>query len=91
MLKITYRVDGQIVSPDQLPVGIEQTVVSQIRRIVQEKVGELRCPDHKEAPRSIEVRGDSLETLSIHVQGCCDKLTQAAVDAVEANLLKKPS
>jgi len=89
MLKITYRVDGQIVSPDQLPVGIEQTVVSQIRRIVQEKLGELRCPEHKEAPRSIEVRGDSLETLSIHVEGCCERLTKAAVAAVEAHLLQK--
>jgi len=90
MLKITYRVDGQTVSPDQLPADIEQTVVSQIRRIVQEKVGELRCPDHKEAPCAIEVRGDSLETLHIHVEGCCDELTQAAVKAVEANLLQKP-
>jgi len=68
-----------------------QPAVSQIRRIVQEKLGEIRCPDHKEAPRSIEIRGESLETLSIHVEGCCDKLTQAAVDAVEANLLQKPS
>jgi len=79
MLKITYRVDGQPVSHDQLPVDIEQTVVGQIRRIVQEKVGEFRCPDHKGAPRCVEVRGNSLETLSIHVEGCCDKLTQAAV------------
>jgi len=91
MLKIIYLVDGQTVSPEQLPVRFEQTVATQIRRIVQEKVGALRCPDHKEAPRSIEVRGDSLETLSIHVQGCCEKLTQAAVDAIEVNLLKRPS
>jgi len=91
MLKITYRVDGQTVSPEQLPAGIKHSVVSQIRRIVQKKIGELRCPDHKEAPYAVEVRGDSLETLSIHVRGCCEKLTQAAVAAVEANLLQKPS
>jgi hypothetical protein len=90
MLKITYRVDGQPLSREQLPANIEQSLVGQIRRIVQQKVGQLRCPDHNENPRCVEVRGNSLETLSIHVEGCCDKLTQAAVNAVETNLLQKP-
>jgi hypothetical protein len=42
-----------------------------------EKIGDLRCPDHRQAPR-LKFHGSTLRDVTIQMTACCDKLAELA-------------
>ena len=44
--------------------------VERFKQVTEEKLRDVRCPDHHQAPR-IRFHGSSLRDISISVSGCC--------------------
>jgi len=65
--------------------------VERFKQVTEEKLRDVRCPDHHQAPR-IRFHGSSLRDISISVSGCCSKVMEIAnarigrssADAIEA-------
>jgi hypothetical protein len=55
------------------PNAVDEATRRKVAAFIEERVGDLRCPDHGKAP-TIACSGDSLETLSFDVTGCCPKI-----------------
>ena len=51
--------------------------VEQFKEYTAGKVRDLRCPDHRQAPR-LRFHGASLRDISIQMSACCDKLITLA-------------
>jgi hypothetical protein len=51
--------------------------VERFKQSTEEKLRDVRCPDHRQAPR-IRFHGSSLHDISISVTGCCAKLMEIA-------------
>lgn len=62
--------------------AIDRVVLPQVRDNVAVRLRAARCPEHGIAPTSVTVSGDTIDTLTWHVRGCCDKLTDAAKAAL---------
>ena len=45
------------------------------------KLRDVRCPDHKQAPR-VNFRGATLRDVSIQVSACCEKLAALANEKI---------
>jgi hypothetical protein len=54
-----------------------QDGVEKFKEHTTRKVRDLRCPDHRQAPR-LRFHGSSLRDISIQMSGCCDKLLSLA-------------
>ena len=77
MLDITFSINGRTVSPGELADTLEGMLqvatMEGVAEYARERLGELRCPEHHEAPRVIAA-GPSLDELMLSVQGCCQAL-----------------
>jgi len=76
-----FEVNGEAIDPTNIK---DAEIAKQLDAIVEsvvDKVGDLKCPEHSEAPRFI-CSGPDFDDLTLEVQGCCDKL----VDIVKAVL-----
>lgn len=51
--------------------------VERFKQVTEEKLRDVRCPDHHQAPR-IRFHGSSLRDISISVSGCCSKVMEIA-------------
>jgi hypothetical protein len=56
---------------------LPQGSVEQFKEHTARKVRDLRCPDHRQAPR-LRFHGTSLRDISIQMSGCCEKLIALA-------------
>jgi hypothetical protein len=45
------------------------------------KLRDVRCPDHRQAPR-LKFHGSTLRDVSIQMSGCCGKLIEMANRAI---------
>ena len=75
-----YEVDQQPVTGETLEANYDLAMLfehtqEQVRRQVQDKLGDLRCPDHDQPPRvtvTLAYSEDSGQTdLSYHIDTCC--------------------
>ena len=41
------------------------------------KIQDVRCPDHRQPPK-LRFQGTTLQTISIQMSGCCEKLIALA-------------
>ena len=57
------------------PNVMDEAARKKVANFINERVGELRCPDHHKAP-TIICKGDSLDNLTFDVTGCCTKIIQ---------------
>ncbi|GAL30337.1 hypothetical protein JCM19239_2683 [Vibrio variabilis] len=73
MLKITFKIDGKPVKPNDIGDVIRATFFVAIENHVRETLGVLTCPIHHEAPQ-ITIHGDDLDNMSFEFNGCCDEL-----------------
>ncbi len=62
--------------------AMQQVVFPQVRDNVATSLRSVRCPEHGTNPTSVTVSGHDLDSLSWHVEGCCDKLIEAAKQAL---------
>jgi hypothetical protein len=53
-------------------VGVER-----FKQATEEKLRDVRCPDHHQAPR-VRFQGTSLRDITISVSGCCSKVMEIA-------------
>jgi len=76
-----FEVNGEAIDPTRIK---DTKIAKQLENIVEsvvDKVGDLKCPEHDEAPKFI-CSGPDFDDLNLEVLGCCDKL----VDIVKAVL-----
>ena len=51
--------------------------VERFKQVTQEKLRDIRCPDHHQAPR-IRFHGSSLRDITVSLSGCCSKVMEIA-------------
>jgi hypothetical protein len=56
-----------------VPVASSQQRVEEFKQNTARKIGDLRCPDHHQAPR-LRFVGVTLRDINIQMSGCCEKL-----------------
>jgi hypothetical protein len=62
-----------------LPATID--AVQEFRERTENKVRDLRCPDHRQPPR-LKFQGSTLRDVTIQMSGCCTKLIDMANRAI---------
>jgi hypothetical protein len=56
---------------------VDRVRVERFKQTTEEKLRDVRCPDHRQAPR-IRFHGSSLRDISISLTGCCPKVMELA-------------
>ena len=82
MIDVKITVNGREVSPDRLGNVLEKAVVEGVIKHVQERLGQVRCPQHHQQPR-VRASGSSLDQLKLTIAGCCQELKDTASNALE--------
>lgn len=57
------------------PNILDEAARKKVAEFINNRVGDLVCPDHHKAP-TIICQGKSLDSLSFDVTGCCTKIIQ---------------
>lgn len=55
----------------------DRTGVEQFKQATEEKLRDVRCPEHNQPPR-IRFFGNSLRDIRISLTGCCGKVMEIA-------------
>jgi hypothetical protein len=55
----------------------DRTSVERFKQATEEKLRDVRCPEHRQAPR-LRFQGSSLRDISISLSGCCQKVMDLA-------------
>lgn len=82
MIEISFEINDKQVDPDDIAEGIERSVLKKIEELLEENLGELRCPEHGVAP-SILCKGDGLNNLSLQVWACCQNFVDNVVSEID--------
>lgn len=76
-MHIKMKVNGR-----ELGAGsLDLLVLDQVKRKMQEKVAGLICEDHLQ-PAILQVSGESLSALKVHIQACCDPMRHRVAKAL---------
>jgi hypothetical protein len=76
-MHIKMKVNGR-----ELGAGsLDLLVLDQVKRTMQEKVAGLTCPEHMQ-PAVLQVSGESLSGLKVHIQACCDQMKHRVAEAL---------
>jgi hypothetical protein len=51
--------------------------VERFKQATEEKLRDVRCPEHHQAPR-VRFNGTSLQEINVSLSGCCSKLMDIA-------------
>jgi 5'-3' exonuclease len=51
--------------------------VERFKQATEEKLRDVRCPEHKQAPR-VRFQGNTLRDITISLTGCCSKVMELA-------------
>jgi 5'-3' exonuclease len=57
--------------------NFDQLRVERFKRATEDKLRDVRCPEHNKPPR-IRFQGTSLHEITISLSGCCSKLMEIA-------------
>lgn len=57
--------------------SVDSLGVERFKQATEDKLRDVRCPDHRQAPR-IRFHGTSLRDISISMTGCCAKVMEIA-------------
>ena len=60
-----------------VPRDFDRLGVERFKQTTEDKLRDVRCPDHRQAPR-IRFHGSSLRDITISLTGCCSKLMEIA-------------
>ena len=61
--------------------AINKVVLPQLKENLAAQLREVRCPEHGSTPTTVTITGEKMDSLLLHVTGCCDKLTEAVRNA----------
>lgn len=74
MLDINFEINGRKINKDNVKDSLEAAMIKAVSDQIVQAVGEMRCPDHGEAPK-ILCTGKEFTDISIEVpSSCCGKL-----------------
>lgn len=73
MIEIVFVLRGQEVNVDDVEDVRERAILREIERSIEERVGELRCPEHGAFPR-LTATGSRADALEFALAGCCENL-----------------
>jgi hypothetical protein len=76
-----FEIGGRTIDPSKVEDPVEAEIINNIVESIVSQVGDLICPEHKEAARFV-CAGDSIDSLTMEVEGCCD----AMIDKVKAQM-----
>lgn len=62
-------------------LGAAVDAVQEFKQRTEDKVRNLRCPRHRQAPR-LKFQGATLRDVTIRMSGCCDTLIEMANRAI---------
>jgi len=71
MVEITFKIDGETVEPDNMKDVLDIMFLEHLRDELVNTLKAERCKEHGHEPK-ITVKGESLDDLSIEVNGCCE-------------------
>lgn len=77
---ITFEIGGRRVKPENIADVLESAMLEAIAGQIREKIGSIRDPQTGEFP-TIVMRGDSIDSLSMHVEG-----TPSLIEAVRSRM-----
>lgn len=60
-----------------VPTDFDSVRVERFKQATEEKLRDVRCPEHNQAPR-LRFHGSSLRDMTISLSGCCSKLMEIA-------------
>ena len=60
--------------------------VERFKQATEEKLRDVRCPDHNQAPR-LRFHGESLRDISVSLSGCCAKVMEIANSKISSSWL----
>jgi len=60
---------------------VASETIEEFKRRTLNKLHDIRCPDHKQAPR-LSFRGATLRDVSIQMSACCEKLATLANEKI---------
>ena len=80
-MDIKITLSGREVRPGDLKSAMEKAALETIKDGVQKGLSSVRCPEHHKAPR-VTASGSSLDRLSWKIDGCCEKVIDAAKKAL---------
>src|SRR5580704_9906205 len=60
-----------------VPTDFDRLNVERFKQATEEKVRDVRCPEHHQAPR-VRFQGNSLRDITISLSGCCPKVMEIA-------------
>ena len=82
MSGISFKINGQKVTPGNIGNSIESTILKSIQDSVKRSVSSVRCNKHGQGPK-IEFKGRNLDSLSFEVTGCCEHLVKEVNRKIE--------
>lgn len=85
MIEISFEINGKKIDPDDIPEGVQRSVLMKIKELLEEDLGELRCPEHGSAP-SVICKGDSLNNLNFRVWACCENFANYAASQIDVEV-----
>lgn len=74
-LAFAFYIDGEMIDPASIEDPEKSAVIQNIVENIAQRVGELECAEHGEAPRFV-CAGETYNDLTLEVQGCCEALIE---------------
>jgi hypothetical protein len=69
-----------------VPADFDRMRVERFKRATEEKLRDVRCPEHHQPPR-VRFHGASLREMSISLTGCCSKVMELANARIASSCL----
>lgn len=76
-IHFAFLINGKEINPANAENPEQQDMIERIMESISSRMEGITCPVHKDAPRFL-CSGESLDDLTIHIHGCCEKLVDLA-------------
>ena len=77
MIEIYFTLNGKRIRPGDLADTFERAFLKKITDHLHANLDDIQCPEHK-LPLKINISGQTIETLKISLEGCCEKMLTIA-------------
>lgn len=72
-ISFAFQIGGKTINPAEIKDKELQEDIDYVVGAIFDQVGDLVCPEHKEAPRFL-CTGNNFDEISVETFGCCDDL-----------------
>jgi len=68
-----FQIGGKSINPEEVEDEALLEEINYVVATIYDQVGDLVCPEHKEAPRFL-CTGNNFDDISVETHACCQKL-----------------